>query len=240
MTKNKKQITVEDVKKLATPDELELYSYVEEHACKVSKTIANKIQTDPYAGGIILVYGPQNAGKTIVAIEVGKKITNPKLNIIKAQPKVDRPDVPENLFFSISRRQDKNVFSFADKRDIDHLFTKYDVVIVDEINFIPHKLQIYFLRELMRFIDRGGWFVGIGMLYTAQGGEFLLPALLKERAKLTYELTATCQKCGRRGARWNQRLINGSPSDFEDPDYLAPSDKVTYEPRCDECHVTIG
>jgi len=169
----------------------------------------------------------------------GKLLKDKGIAVGCGQPKVDRSDVLDGLFYSRSGLKSQ-VMSFGSKRDIDQLFTKYDVVIIDEIHFVPYELQIYFLRELMRFVDRGGVFVGVGIVYTAQGGEFLLPAILKERAKITYELTATCQKCGRRGARWDQRLVNGVPSDFEDPDYLAPSDKVTYEPRCDDCHVTIG
>ncbi len=238
--KNKSKITVEDIKKLATPDELELYSYVMDRAEKTAGEIADTIRTGVGEGGIIFVYGPQNSGKTVLSILTASKLENEGIKIIASQPYVDRVDVPESLYFSRSGLRRENVFSFRNKHDINKLFTKYDVVLVDEVQFIPSKLQIYFLKELMEFVERGGWFVGIGLLYTAQGGEFLLSAILKERAVNEYEFTATCQKCGRRGARWNQRLVNGIPSNYEEPDLLAPSDKVTYEPRCDECHVTIG
>lgn len=38
----------------------------------------------------------------------------------------------------------------------------------------------------------------------------------------------------------NQRLVNGKPTVEGDPDLLAPSDEVVYEPRCRDCYVMLG
>lgn len=111
------------------------------------------------------------------------------------QPKLDRPDVPEDLIFSRAGIE-KEAFSFSTKEEITRVFHKNEVVLIDEVNFIPNGLRIYFLKEVMEFIERGGWFIASGMLYTSQGGEFLLPAILFDRAEKIYSLTATCQKCG--------------------------------------------
>jgi len=238
--KQKKRLTVEDVKRLATPDEKELYSYVTDRAEIVSSEIAKLIDNaEPGKGGIVLVHGSQNSGKTIVALLSMSKLESLGYEVGAFQPDVDRPDVPKGRFFSRSGFE-KEVISFSKKTEISGFFGKYPIVLVDEVHFIPHDLQIHFFRELMAFTERGGWAVLIGILPTAQGGEFLLSAVIKERATVEYELTATCQKCGRRGARWNQRLVDGVPSGSEDPDLLAPSERVVYEPRCDECRVIIG
>lgn len=237
---NKKKIAVEQIKKLATADDLELYSYVTVRAESVAGEIIDLINMDRnHDGGIIFVYGPQNAGKTIIACIVADELGDNGKQIIATQPDVDRPDVPKDRYFSRSGVERK-VESFKTKSQLSNLLSKSDVLIVDEVQFVNHKMQSYFLKDVMDFVERGGWLIALGCLYTAQEGEFLLPAILKERATKSYEITSTCQKCGARGARLNQRLVNGKPTSINDPELLSPSEDVSYEPRCDECHVIFG
>ena len=231
---------VRAVKKPATPEELELYSYVQDNALRVANEIAQGVLASPVdKGGIVLVYGVQNSGKTIVACKLLDLLAEHGRKVIASQPGVNRPDVPKGKYYSRSGVE-KRVVSFDSKTDIVKMFNQADVVIVDEIQFVPYELQVAFLKEVTSFVERGGWLLAIGVVMTAQGGEFLLPAILKERSVKTYELTATCQKCGRKGARLNQRLINGIPTVSEDPELIAPSDKVVYEPRCSDCVVVVG
>lgn len=241
MTQTQKKLRVEEVKRLATPEELELYSYVADRAYGIAQEIAQHIRSssEEEEGGIFFVYGPVNAGKSLVVVDVMDELEKNGLKVASAQPNVDRPDVPLNLIYSRAGVE-RPSFSFKTKAEIERLFHENDVVVVDEVNFIHHELQIYFLAEVMRFVERGGWLVAVGMLYTSQRGEFLLSAVLKERAVKSWQVTATCQKCGNLGAHLNQRLVGGRPTESEDPDLLAPSDKVVYEPRCSECHIIIG
>lgn len=234
------KLNVEDIKRRSTADELELYSYVAISAETTAQEIVSKIKKERLdKGGVILVYGPQNSGKTITACVILDDLGSNGLKIVATQPDVNRPDVPKDRYYSRSGIERK-VKSFATKSDLVKLFGKNDVVVVDEIQFVPYEFQAYFLKEAMHFVDRGGWLVAIGCLYTSQRGEFLLSALLKERAAKYYELTSTCQKCGNKGARLNQRLINGKPTSVDDPELVKPSKTVSYEPRCDECHVMFG
>lgn len=233
-------MTVEDVKKRATDDEMELYSYVVDRADRVAREIAGIIKKNRSTkGGIVLVYGPQNAGKTITACALMDELNGMDMSFAASQPDVNRPDVPKDRYYSRSGVE-KKVESFRTKSDLVKLFGKNDVVIIDEIQFVPYEFQTYFIKEAMHFVERGGWLVAIGCLFTAQAGEFLLPAVLKERAVKFYEMTSTCQKCGNRGARLNQRLIDGKPTSYDDPELVVPSGNVTYEPRCDDCHVIFG
>ncbi len=234
------QKTVEEIKRLASADELSLYSYVMDRAEEVSSAISNTIsKAKVYDGGIVFVYGAQNSGKTIVACSLLDELSKDGLVVIPTQPNVSRPDVPKNKFYSRTGVVRK-VRSFSDKNDIRSIFHKSDVVIIDEIHFVPFEIQSYLLKEIMAFVERGGWVVCIGVLLTSQGGEFLLPAVLKDRAVMVCEMTSTCQKCGNRGARFNQRLVGGRPTSSDDPELLVPSERVVYEPRCSDCYVKIG
>lgn len=234
------ELTVEEIKRLASADDLALYAYVTEKASVVCASIVRMIvsaKTDQ--GGIVLVYGPQNSGKTIVACSLLDELGSNGRVVVATQPDVGRPDVPKDKLYSRTGVVRK-VHSFATKHEIQTIFHRADVVIIDEIQFTPYELQSYLLKEMMAFVDRGGWVVSIGVLYTAQGGEFLLSALIKDRAVAVFEMTSTCQKCGNEGARYNQRLINGTPTNEDDPELLVPSKSVTYEPRCEQCYVKMG
>jgi len=237
----KSNVTVEDIKKRATSEELELYSYVTDKAENVADEIVDmiKMATKSGDGGMVFVYGPQNSGKTLVACLVSDLLVTNSLVVTPIQPNVDRPDVPKDRYYSRSG-VDLKVRSYSDKGDLEKLFTKSDVVIIDEVQFTQPELQSYFLKMVLDFVERGGWVVNVGVLYTSQASEFLLSAVLKDRAVKSFGLTATCQKCGVRGATLNQRLVNGIPTTADDPELIAPSATVSYEPRCVDCHVIIG
>ncbi|PIW08035.1 hypothetical protein COW38_01620 [Candidatus Collierbacteria bacterium CG17_big_fil_post_rev_8_21_14_2_50_45_7] len=234
-------VTIEDVKKLATKEELELFSYITDKAENVASEIVEMVRLGVGTGdgGMIFVYGPQNSGKTLVACLVSERLLSHKLIVTPIQPDVDRSDVPKNRYYSRSG-VDLIVKSFSTKEDLGKLFVKSDVVIVDEVQFTDPDLQSYFLKLVLDFVERGGWVISVGVLFTSQASEFLLSAVLKDRAKKVFSLTATCQKCGVRGATLNQRIIRGVPTSSDDPELLAPSNEVSYEPRCIDCHVIIG
>jgi len=233
--------SIEDIKKKATTEELELYSYVTDKAENVADEIVDmvKLGVKTGDGGMVFVYGPQNSGKTLVACLVANSLMSGKLVVTPAQPDVDRSDVPKNRYYSRSG-VDLNVKSFSGKTDLEKLFGKSDVVIIDEVQFTQPELQSYLLKSILDFVDRGGWVVCVGVLFTSQASEFLLSAVLRDRAIKVFGLTATCQKCGTRGATLNQRLVNGVPTTADDPELIAPSNSVSYEPRCSDCHVIIG
>lgn len=235
-----KKMTADEVKRLATEDELELYSYVTDRAGEVSREIIGVVKgASSDKGGLVIVYGPQNSGKTIMACMVVEGLEGNDKTVIAAQPDVDRSDVPRGRYLSRSGVE-KKVVSFKSKAQIEKIFADNDVVIVDEFHFIPHEIQSYFLKEAEDFVDRGGWVIVVGIVFTSQGAEFVLPALMKERADFVFEMTSTCQKCGQRGARYNQRLVDGRPTAAVDPELWEPSERVVYEPRCGECQVVLG
>jgi thymidine kinase len=227
-------------KKVATSQEKELYGYVLDQTNAVSAEIVDRVLKSPLdVGGSFFVYGPVNSGKSIIActlLDVLSKAKSNERKVVCAQPNVQRSDIIDGTIFSRGGLTCSAV-SFKSKADIESLFHDYGVVIVDEVQFIPYEMQSFFLKEVSQFVERGGWFIGLSLRFTSVRTEFLLPAVLFDRVNKTFSLTATCLMCGRRGAEWNQRLIDGKSADYQDPELEPPSGRITYEPRCKDCIV---
>lgn len=230
---------IEEIKKLASESDLALYSYVVDKAKNVTDQIVDQIKRAPVdEGKMIFISGPMNSGKSIIACSIYQQIQEHQKDrsCINIQPKVDRNDIlPDKIFSRAGITCPAE--SFSTKQEIEAIFHKHDVVIVDEVQFISYDLQSFFLKESAQFIERGGWLIVIGLRYTALDGEFPLAALMYERATERYWLKATCQMCGRRNAQRNQRLVNGKAASYKDDDLVGPSDLVSYEPRCRDCLV---
>jgi len=229
------------MKKIEDPDKVNgIYAFVLKNAQNTSDDIINLIANSSLDdGGMLFVHGPERSGKSIVAINLFNKLPNTKLNgrkVFFCQPLVNRSDVPNEKIMSRSGIS-MPVFSFANKSDIEKLFHDNDIVIIDEIQFTPAELQSFLIREMKIFVERGGWVVTIGLLYNSQGAEFIISALLSERANKTYNLYSMCQMCGRKAYRYCQRLIDNKIANIDEPELLPPSSVVSYEPRCKDCFV---
>lgn len=231
--------TVSRYKKVADAHELKLYQYVDDKALKVCHEIAQQIKSTPVdQGKLIVVTGPMNSGKSIVAIRLPDilKEVDAKRKAVNIQPLLDRPDIVAGKIYSRLGITSPAI-SFSTKQEIEDIFYQNDIVIVDEFQFIPYDLQSYFVKEARQFMERGGWVIAIGLKDTAVNGEFIISALLIERADYVYSLVATCQMCGKKNAVYSQRLINNRAASDKDDLLVNPSAKVTYEPRCRDCLV---
>lgn len=215
----------------------DVYGYVQENAERTAQEICSLIHSTPLGkGGIVMVTGPTCSGKSLVALALGKLFNGSLQNSRKvafAQPDADRSDVSRGKI--VSRLGELPAYTFATKADIERLFHKYDVVVIDEVQFTPFEVQSYLEHTIEVFAKQGGWFVGLGLLYNAQGGKFLLNAVLEAEAQARFHLYATCQVCGGRAEKASQRLTGGKVANISEPELLPPSAKVTYEPRCEEC-----
>lgn len=217
-------------------ENLSIYAYVEERGKQIAGEVASLINNaTSEKGGLVFVHGPVYSGKTIVGIYLSGCLDKEQ-KVVLAQPKVDRADVIDGFLYTRKSLKAKAI-SFSSQKEIEDLFDNSDVVVVDEIGFMPYELQSFFLKEVDDFIEQGGWFVGLSLLYSSQRTEFLLPAMLRNRALRAYRLTATCQKCGRRGADREQRLVDGKPAVASSPELEPPSERIVYEARCRDCHV---
>lgn len=227
-------------KKTELPEKIKgIYGFVLDNAKKVSLEIFETIRKSTVdSGGIYFVEGPERSGKSIVAMELDRRVRKNKRlgnrKVVFCQPLVDRVDVPRGKIFSRAGKAMKAI-SFEGKEKIEQIFHDNDIVVMDEVQFVPSDLQSYLLQEIMMFIERGGWFIGLGLRLNSQKGEFIFTALLISRAVKSFKMTALCQMCGRKTDNYNQRLIDGVPATIDEPELLEPSKSVSYEPRCEDC-----
>lgn len=215
-----------------------LYSFVEEKATRLSTSLHHKIKKTPRdQGHLSMIVGSSCSGKSLSLIRLNHLLNDKKIEnkyTVFCQPQVERKDIVKNTIRSRTKESIPAV-SFSTKSEIEKIFHDYDVVIVDEVQLTPHDLQSTFLKELHLFIDRGGFLICAGLDYNSLGGEFVFSALLKSRAHRVHHLYSLCSMCGKPADRFDQRLINGIPGDDSLPDFLGPTDTITYEPRCSDC-----
>lgn len=216
-----------------------LYSYVDERAERIAKEIADLVgEVSLDQGGVVFVYGTRYGGKTLMAIKLSKLFKG-KTKLACAVPDVKRSDLKQGYLYSKSGLKIP-AQSIGSVGEVEELFDNHEVVIFDSVQFIAYDMQSHFLKEVDEFVERGGWFIGIGLLYTSQRTEFLISALIRHRATREFHVQSTCEKCGRRKADYQQRLVDGKPPSVGDPEILPPSDRVVYEARCEECHVVYN
>jgi len=233
------KLPIERVKRRATDKELALYEYITQEVEATAQDIYRRImENDVDEGELIFVDGPVYSGKSILACSLISKLEKNNLGreFTAAQPDVDRPDVSKGEIYS-RNGMTCPALAVGTKREIEDMFHRFSIVIFDEVHFIPYEFQSFFLKEAEQFVERGGWLINLGLIYTSHQTEFLLASILQSRSNHTYHLIATCQMCGRKGASRNQRLINGRAASNKEPDLQPPSEKVTYEPRCEDCLV---
>jgi thymidine kinase len=171
----------------------------------------------------------------LVVIEVVQALRKREARVAVAHPGVRRSDVASGALTSRTGAR-LAATAFQTAAEIRALFRGVDIVVVDEVQFIPEPLQNVLVSALEQFVTGGGWVIMAGLQYTSARAEFPLCAYLKEMAVVVFALTATCVVCKRHTARYSQRLIEGAPAPANTPHILPPSVSVRYEPRCADCH----
>ena len=221
-----------------TKDTNHLYAFVEEKADQVTNWLYRKIKKGPLGHGhFSMIVGNSCFGKSLVLIklqELLKESGGIEKPYVFCQPLVDRNDLITGVIRSRNNKRMEAV-SFDTKEKIEQIFHDHDIVVVDEIQLTPHDLQSFFLKELHLFLDRGGLFIAAGLDYNSLGGEFIFSALPKTRAHKTHHLQSLCNMCGKPADRFDQHLINGIPANVNMPDFVGPTDYITYEPSCSDC-----
>lgn len=115
----------------------------------------------------------------------------------------------------------------------------YDVIAIDEAQFLPVDDDPSLLDVVRRLLDRGKKVIVAGLDLDFRGQPFgLMPAVVVLAQVLggdVYHLKAICQGCGA-PATMSQRLLNGEPARYDDEVVIIGADEL-YEARCPICHV---
>lgn len=212
------------------------YAYSQKHAQQSAERIANLVCASvPQHGGLVVVSGPMASGKTLFIISLAEKLAAQAFSYAIAYPDIDREDIVSGKVIS-RQGVEAHAQIYASGVDLAELVDGISVLILDEIQFTPAKIQETVLAELLHFRTKGGWIVACGMRYSSLRRPFPFTETLLTHADIQLELVASCAVCGARNAKYGQRLVDGRPVSANAPLFLSPSRQVTYEPRCEHCH----
>jgi len=105
-----------------------------------------------------------------------------------------------------------------------------DVIGIDEIQFFPHEA----IGVIQDWIDRGKRVIVAGLDLDFRGEPFGIVPVLMALADDVSKLRAICMECGDEAIH-TQRLINGKPASYDDPQILVGGEDC-YEARCRRCY----
>ena len=185
-------------------------------------------------GWIEVIAGSMYAGKTEELLRRIRRIEYAKKQILAFKPKIDNRYSNNEIVSHNNVRT--NSIDISDAREIYHYFT-YQVpyaIAIDEVQFFgPEVISV--CEDLA---NKGVRVIVAGLDKDFRGVPFgVMPELLA-RAEYVTKLDAICQVCGAPATR-TQRLINGKPAHYQDPEILVGA-KEQYEARCRHCHVVLG
>lgn len=113
-----------------------------------------------------------------------------------------------------------------------HITGNTRVVAIDEAQFFSKEV-VHICRDLA---DRGIRVIVAGLDTNFRGETFGPMGDLLAQADRSDKLFAVCVVCGEENATRTQRLVNGNPAHYEDPEVVVGASEL-YEARCRQHHV---
>ncbi|OGM08653.1 thymidine kinase [Candidatus Woesebacteria bacterium RBG_16_36_11] len=109
------------------------------------------------------------------------------------------------------------------------------VVAIDEAQFFSREL----VQICHNLTDLGIRVIVAGLDTNFRGETFGPMGDLLARANKVLKLTAVCVVCGKDNANRTQRLVNGKPANYNDPEVVVGASEL-YEARCELHHEVLG
>lgn len=185
-------------------------------------------------GWIEVIAGSMYAGKTEELLRRVRRIEYAKKNVIVFKPKIDnRYSDCEVVSHNNGRTKSVNVSKASEIAQYLSQPLPYAIAI-DEVQFLDDGV----IDVCERFANKGVRVIVAGLDRDFRGEPFGVMPKLLARAEYVTKLAAICSVCGAPATR-TQRLINGSPANYNDPIILVGA-KEQYEARCRHCHVVPG
>jgi thymidine kinase len=108
-----------------------------------------------------------------------------------------------------------------------------DVVAIDEAQFFDEAI----VGVCEQLAHQGKRVIITGLDMDFRGEPFGPMPMLMAQAEMVDKLQAICAVCGAAASR-TQRLINGMPANYDDPQILVGANEV-YQARCRRCHEVL-
>lgn len=113
-----------------------------------------------------------------------------------------------------------------------------DVIIIDEAQFMEKEPLVTFVKSMRK---KGKHVILAGLDLDFRGETFGAMGELAAQANNVIKIPAICAVCAQDTFCITQRLINGEPAAYDSPTIIVEGSdaKVTYEPRCVDCHICV-
>ena len=183
-----------------------------------------------YDGGWLeMICGSMFSGKTEELIRRVKRVVIARQQVQVFKPLLDNRYLEEKVSSHDGLQWDAAVVGSASEI-LEMVKDGTDVVAVDEVQFFDWTITDV-CEQLAR---RGKRVIVTGLDMDFRGEPFGPVPVLMAQAETVDKLQAICAVCGAPASR-TQRLINGMPADYDEPQILVGAKEV-YQARCRRCH----
>ena len=183
-----------------------------------------------YEGGWIeVICGSMFSGKTEELIRRVRRAVIARQQVQVFKPILDARYSAEKVSSHDGLHWDAIAVPAADAI-LDQVKDSTDVVAIDEAQFFDWAI----VDVCERLAQRGKRVIVTGLDMDFRGEPFGPMPVLMAQAEMVDKLQAICAVCGAPASR-TQRLINGVPANYDDPQILVGAHEV-YQARCRRCH----
>jgi thymidine kinase len=183
-----------------------------------------------YEGGWIeVICGSMFSGKTEELIRRVRRAVIARQQVQVFKPILDARYSAEKVSSHDGLHWDAIAVPAADAI-LDQVRDSTDVVAIDEAQFFDWAI----VDVCERLAQRGKRVIVTGLDMDFRGEPFGPMPVLMAQAEMVDKLQAICAVCGAPASR-TQRLINGVPANYDDPQILVGANEV-YQARCRRCH----
>ncbi len=183
-----------------------------------------------YEGGWIeVICGSMFSGKTEELIRRVRRAVIARQQVQVFKPVVDNRFSTEQVSSHDGVHWDAVAVNSA-AEILDLVRDATDVVAIDEAQFFDWAI----VDVCEQLAQRGKRVIVAGLDMDFRGEPFGPMPVLMAQAEMVDKLQAICAVCGAPASR-TQRLINGVPANYDDPQILVGASEV-YQARCRRCH----
>jgi len=189
--------------------------------------------TQKFTGKLEVICGSMFCGKTEELMLRLRRAEYAKKNVVTIKHQIDnRKSYSCIVSHNGVQREASPVSSCEDgllalKTYVD---SAVDVIGIDEIQFFP----VDVIPIISKMVANGKRVIVAGLDLNFRCEPFSIVPTLMALADEVKKLRAICVECGNE-ANFTQRLINGSPANYNDPTILVGGEEC-YEPRCRLCY----
>lgn len=183
-------------------------------------------------GFVEVICGPMFAGKTEELIRRVKRMDYAKKHYQIFKPSIDNR-YSINEVVSHNKKSVMAICVSSASEIKKHILSDTQAIVIDEVQFFDDSI----LDVIKECVTSGHRVICAGLDTDFRAEPFGIIGSILAIAEDVTKLTAICSLCGENATK-TQRIINGRPAAFLDPQILV-GEKESYEARCKDCHIVL-